>query len=111
MSERALRVGRNEALFRQVNEQIDDLNRTLSQLGDRTIHIVCECGELACSQVLVVPVAAYERVRSDPARFFVVPGHELLDVEDVVEEHHDYYVVRKHSGVPEHVAAATDPRS
>jgi hypothetical protein len=35
----------------------------------------------------------------------------LLDVEDVVEEHHDYYVVRKHAGVPEHVAAATDPRS
>lgn len=108
--ERAARIGRNEALFREVNEQIDGLNRTISQ-AERTMHIVCECGDLACSAGLVVPLPAYEEVRADPARFFVQPGHEAPDVEDVVEEQPGYTVVRKRPGTPERVAVETDPRT
>lgn len=111
MSERAARIGRNEALFREVNEQVDELNRSLSSLGDPTMHIVCECGELSCVERLVVPIPAYERVRSDSVLFFVHPGHAEPDVEDVVEEQTAYHVVRKHPGEPQRIAAETDPRS
>jgi hypothetical protein len=111
MSERAVRIGRNEALFREVNEEIDVLNRTFAGLGDRTMHVVCECGDLDCSAGLVVPLAAYEQVRADPALFLVQPGHVAEDVEEVVEEQAGYQVVRKHPGQPERIAVETDPRS
>ena len=49
-------------------------------------------------------------VRSDPCRFAIVDGHELLEVEEVVERHDRYAVVRKleASGA---VAKETDPRA
>jgi hypothetical protein len=111
VDERARRIGRNEALFRQINEEVEDLNRSLAELTDETIHIVCECGNLQCQERLVVPMSDYERVRDSPERFFVVPGHEIPDTEDVVESHAPYNVVAKHAGGPERLAEATDPRS
>ena len=111
MDERKRRIGENEALFRTINEEVDSLNRSLAQLTDETIHIVCECGNIDCQQRLVVPLGAYERVRSDSALFFVVPGHEIPSAEDVVEETPRYFVVRKHAGEEQELAEATDPRS
>jgi hypothetical protein len=52
----------------------------------------------------------YELVRGDPLHFLVLPGHELEDVEDVVERGDGFTVVRKRDGAAQ-VAAATDPRS
>jgi hypothetical protein len=111
MDERARRIGTNEAVFRQVNEEIEGLERVYAAIADDTLHIVCECGDLACTDRLPVMVPAYEAVRQDPTLFFVVPGHETPDVEDVVEAAETYNVVRKHDGGPAAVAQATDPRS
>ena len=110
MDERTRRVGRNEAVFRKVNEQIESLNRAMAAISDETMHIVCECGELSCIVQLVVGIADYERIRSDATLFFVAPGHELPDLEDVVEATSKYYVVRKHEGDPAQVARELDPR-
>jgi len=110
MDERGRRVGRNEAVFREVNEQIESLNRGLAAISDNTMHIVCECGDLRCATQLVVPVGDYERIRAEPALFFVIPGHERPDVEDTVEETEGYHVVRKHEGEPARIARETDPR-
>jgi hypothetical protein len=52
---------------------------------------------------------AYEQIRQHPARFAVRPGHELLEVERVVEEHDGYLVVEK-VGVAQEVAERHDPR-
>ena len=110
MDERQRRIGENEALFRKINEGVDELNRSLAQLTDETIHIVCECGSLECQERLVVPLDVYERVRAESELFFVLPGHELPSTEDVVEETARFSVVRKHAGGPAEVARATDPR-
>ena len=110
MDERARRVGRNEAVFREVNEQIESLNRGLAALSDNTMHIVCECGDLICATQLVVPIEDYERIRSDSTLFFVLPGHERPDVESVVEESSAYNVVRKHEGDAADLARELDPR-
>ena len=111
MDERKRRIGENEALFRTVNETVDELNRGLAALTDETIDIVCECGDIDCQQRLVVPLPAYEHVRSESVLFFVVPGHELPSTETVVEETSGYNVVRKDPGGPAAIAEATDPRS
>ena len=107
--ERARRVGENEALFRSVNEQVRDLNQTF--LVEGTLRIVCECGEQSCIDQIELMPGEYEAVRSDSALFAVKPGHEVEDVETVVERKDGYWVVRKAPGAPQRIARETDPRS
>jgi hypothetical protein len=70
---------------------------------------VCECGAMECAAILRVDVEDYERVRSDARLFLVKPGHEIADVEDVVERTDGFLVVRKHSDVSD-VVHETNPR-
>ena len=102
MSERVRRIASNEAVFRTVNAEIEKLGRGLADISDETFHLVCECGDISCAELIVVPTAEYERIRSDDALFFVKPQHEQPDVEDVVETTRRYLVVRKRA--PEAVA-------
>jgi hypothetical protein len=105
LDRRQERVGRNEALFRAVNEQLEGLNDTFA-VQTETFQIVCECGKGDCVEQMAVPPEDYTRVRSDPTLFFVLPGHQDATVEAVVEERHEsYVVVRKHPGGPAELAA------
>jgi hypothetical protein len=105
VDERQQRVGRNEALFRAVNENLEGLNETFAVITDE-FEIVCECGYADCHQQLTIPKDDYTRIREDPTLFVLVPGHEDVTSEAVVEEDHDtYVVVRKHPGGPAELAA------
>ena len=104
------RKAANEAVFRQVNEQIDELQRRFATVMDELLHIVCECDRVTCSEPLDVDIAVYERVRGDSACFFVSPGHEDPAVETVVESGPGYVIVRKRPGEPQQIAEDTDPR-
>jgi hypothetical protein len=101
------RVAQNEILFRQVNERILEIE------GERwrvdPVDFMCECGDASCTRAVQLAVVDYERLRSDPTHFGVIPGHELLDVEQVVERHPHYLVVEK-TGAPGRQAADADPR-
>jgi hypothetical protein len=108
--ERARRVGHNEALFRQVNERIEDLNAAFATIS-QTFAVVCECGELSCTDQLELPPGVYERTRQSPVRFVVKPGHQAPDIEHVVEAEDDYLVIEKDQPVVKQVAEKTDPRS
>lgn len=108
-SERAARIVANEARFRQVNEELVGMTAVAST--DEVVGIVCECGQGACADLVSISRADYEAVRSDPAQFVVKPGHEVVDVEDVVHRGDDFLVVRKRDGLPEELAEATDPRA
>ena len=93
MSDQSKRVGVNEALFREVNERIDQLQ---DELGTgSTFEIVCECGDAACVERLTITSEAYEALREDVHHFAVMPGHERPDVERTVERRGDYLVVEK----------------
>ena len=106
MNERAKRIGENEALFRDVNERVREVNESFSLLLEE-MDLVCECGTLECTERMHMTVERYEQIRSDPALFAIRPGHEFPDVEYVVDTGGDYVVVRKREGV----AAETDPPS
>ena len=110
MDERARRVGQNEAMFREVNERIEGLNQRFAT-APTVMTIVCECGDATCVDQVAVRVAAYERIRRDPALFFLVPGHEDPEVEEVVDRSGDHVVVRKLPGEPQRIAEASDPRA
>ena len=109
MDERARRVGKNEALFRTVNEQVATLNDRFERFGD-PMSAICECGRFDCNERVDVPAQAYEEVRQDPARFIVRPHHIEPDVESLVEDRNGYWVIRKHEGDPAKLARQTAPR-
>jgi hypothetical protein len=107
----AARVARNQALYREVNERVKELNEAfdaLYPLGEW----ICECANAECSETLTLTHEEYEAVREgEGTRFFVKPGeaHVFLDVEDVVERHERYWVVEKR-GIAGDVAKRLDPR-
>jgi hypothetical protein len=101
------RIGRNEALFREVNEAIE---RGLWPGEDEApVRFRCECARFDCDMMVELRVREYERVREHPRRFFVLVGHEVPDVEEIVEMHGDYVVVEKR-GQSGAVARELDPR-
>jgi hypothetical protein len=83
----------NEALFREVNERIDQLHDDLG--GGNTFEIVCECGVAACTERFMITSDEYGALRRDVHHFAVVPGHEQPEVERIVEKRADYLVVEK----------------
>ena len=107
--EQARRVGLNESIFRQVNEQIESLNRDRGT--GATMTVVCECADRECAERLEISLSEYEKVRADPHRYIVVPGHELPEFESVVESRDSYNVVQKVDGTAAALAEETDPRS
>jgi len=92
-SSREERVARNEALFQEVNRQIEKLEEKLGH--PKTLAILCECGKKHCLDGFEVEPAVYQRVRSSPLLFFVAPGHEDEKVERVVERTGQFSVVEK----------------
>jgi len=104
--DRHARLARNETIFREVNERIEEL----AQRGElHSLDILCECGNPDCKQPLRVSVVEYERVRQQPTDFFVAPGHVIPAIEKVVDEKQSFDVVRKLSEEGE-LARKTDPR-
>lgn len=99
------RVAMNEATFRKVNEGME-----VGQDPRGLLTFICECGRLGCNQLIELRRAEYEDVRANPRRFAVVAGHEIAEVERVVERHDGYLVVEK-AGDPEgEIVEHTDPR-
>jgi hypothetical protein len=105
------RIARNEALFRNVNERVRDLAASFaSDAEPEPIAFVCECGSSECAATIVLTIREYENVRSDPAQFMIVPGHESPEVEVVVARHDNHDVVRKNDDEAR-IAIETNPRA
>jgi hypothetical protein len=110
VDERGKRVGKNEVLFREVNERLRELGESFSLVTEEA-EFVCECANTTCLERVHMSLSAYEEIRSDPKRFFVVKGHELPEYEKVVAEDSGYLVVEKLPGGPAGIAIRDDPRS
>jgi hypothetical protein len=106
MRSREERLAANEDMFRHVNERIVELT---DKWGGE-LELVCECANLDCTQRVVLTLGEYEQLRQDPHHFAVLPGHEVLDVEDVIDRNDRYLVVEKHAETHGQVEEA-DPRS
>lgn len=109
MDKRVERLAENEALFRSINELIDEV-ATTSGVDEHVFEFLCECSDSACTLLLPLTVAEYERVRADPTQFLVAPDHVVSDIEVVVAEPGPYFVVRKIGEAAEYVRQR-DPRS
>jgi len=98
VEERLERQARNEALLRQVNEQIATLREGAAGWADaaQSFDFQCECGKLdSCDAHVALTIEEYERVHGQRDRFVVLPGHETGAIEAVVEMNERYAIVDK----------------
>ena len=110
MSTREERIGLNEAVFREVNERIEQLAEAFD-LKEEQLDLLCECGRADCVERISMNREAYEEVRSDAHQFAIRPGHDEPDVERVVGHRNGYDLVQKFKGASERIAEETDPRA
>jgi hypothetical protein len=83
----------NEDRFRQINEKVEDM---AAAHGSDSHEFLCECSDPDCSERVRLTLAEYRRVREDGARFIVVKGHVVNEIERVVEAAEDHAVIEKH---------------
>ena len=70
MEERERRIVMNEALFREVNERIEELAQSFAH--PETLDLICECGNASCASRIEMDRDEYEHVRSDSTTFAIV---------------------------------------
>jgi hypothetical protein len=88
------RLALNEALFREVNERVEERVR-LFHGREELLGIVCECADLDCTQRITVSKDEYATARSEPTHFLVKPGHSVDEAEDIVVKNDRFEIVRK----------------
>ena len=105
----AERVARNDAIFREANEQIRE---SADVLGVEFLPTVCECAEPSCRTLIRMTREEYEHVRARGERFVNAPGHQVAGQgwAQVVERHERYFVVEKIGRAGE-IAKQLDPRA
>lgn len=114
MSEREQRIAHNETVFRSANEALRGKREELDFGADDKTPFVCECGDPRCTSLMLLSLSEYERVRSDPNTFAVIPGHDDPATEavitNVLHKSERFAIVEKHENVRS-VTEATDPRA
>jgi len=89
----------NEGFLREVNERIAE--KTIELAGEvadpaqQECDFLCACGRPDCAELVSLTIAEYEDAQSKDDLFVIAPGHESNEIEDVVERHESYVVVKK----------------
>jgi hypothetical protein len=99
------RLARNQALFREVNERLLELSEGFH---DGSMQFVCECSHDDCTLTINMDRDDYESVRARSTFFVVATGHEILEVEKIIDRQDGWTIVQKVTASD--YAAETDPR-
>ena len=89
----------NEELMEELNRRME---RTLEEIReeddddpDAPIGFLCECSHLDCRERIHLRPSRFDRIHRDPDVFILVPGHEIPEVERIVDQEGDFLIVRK----------------
>src|SRR5436190_17312713 len=82
------RVVQTEEFFRDVN---DVIARTRGSNGSR---FLCECANPFCNVTFEMSGHDLQTLHSTSGYYVVLAGHEIPDLEDVVQSHNGYAIVR-----------------
>jgi hypothetical protein len=89
----AERAARNEEIFREINQRIEEGAEQHDVLGTLPFH--CECGRASCLETIEILAGRYAAILCERYRFVVIPGHEEPGIERVIEREADLFVVEK----------------
>jgi hypothetical protein len=107
------RLAENEVIFRQHNRSIkeglesiramaqEEGQQLLITESDTPLHFYCECSNEKCTKRIIIPPSEYNALHKVNNQFIVVPGHEVADIERVVESHGPYNVIQKYFEPPQ----------
>jgi hypothetical protein len=101
-------LAKREALLRAANEEIARIDAGFSTDG-AALEIVCECARSDCAELMAVSPTNYRKTRSEPRRFLLVAGHELSELERVVDRYDGFVVVEKVEPTAAAIAEETAP--
>jgi hypothetical protein len=101
------RLAENEAMFRAANERMAEWEE--HRINGAEELYFCECADDDCREKVSLRKADYEKVRSESRHFLIARGHEISDIETVIENHGDWTVIEKNPEVTETVESL-DPR-
>ena len=94
--ETARRIAQTQALFREVNERI---NQIAGDFGvAEGFSILCECASNECQEQIELTQTEYEDLRRMPTHFAVLRGHDVPAVERVVQKNNRFVTVEKVDG-------------
>jgi hypothetical protein len=57
------------------------------------VPMLCECGDAACSQIVLIGLAEYRQLRNDGRRYLTAPEHRLEQA--TLESRHDGYWLQR----------------
>jgi hypothetical protein len=89
----AQRAARNEEVFRDVNEQIEQGGELHGVASPMRFH--CECDRETCFEQVELRPDEYRQVVERRYCFVIIPGHDDPRVERLVEEYETHCVVEK----------------
>ena len=93
VDERERRLAQNEALFREVNERVETL---ADRFGPNVPYeFLCECANPLCNATFEMSGHDLQTLHTTPGCYVVLAGHDVPDLEDVVQSQNGYAIVRK----------------
>lgn len=89
----------NEQFLESINERLKasllEVREEAGEDPDAHFRFFCECSDLTCRERMHVRPSRLTAIHEDPDQFLLIPGHEILEVERVVDQEEDYLIVRK----------------
>jgi hypothetical protein len=107
------RMAENESVFREHNERVQQDMAKLKEMAkedgqssfvkdeDKPLHFFCECADETCDKRVVMKPSLYQTIHRNRDRFIIAPGHSVKEIERVVDQQPDYYVVEKKFDSPD----------
>jgi hypothetical protein len=89
----ARRAARNEEVFRDVNERIEEGAAQHAVSAALPFH--CECGRASCFETIEIPPGRYASIVGERYHFIVLPEHVEERIERIVETGNTFVVVEK----------------
>lgn len=100
--ETAEKIARNNALFREANDQIESAAAEYGVDANQPVPFICECSDRQCVEIISMTLGEYRRVRTNPRWFAHAVDHErqVEDAVEPVEDHPGYLLIEKinHAG-------------
>jgi hypothetical protein len=99
---------KNESIFREANEKLEDKVVELLLFEERTPYL-CECDAPSCTAIIRLTIPEYEAVRRNPRQFIVTAEHDSAP--DLIVERHKGFMVIQKTGEEGRLVEAHDPRA
>lgn len=92
------RLIENELLFKQLNDEAKEFvleGKTQNEWTNRKLRFYCECSNTDCRERIELTAAEYDGLHTNRKRFVIRPGHDIPEIEHIVDRDAKYMVVEK----------------